>query len=214
MNWTKQCSDCGQTQEYSWKQSYTKAVKSNSKCYSCRPNHWLGGKHTLQTKNKISSANKNQEYNKSNLGKRFSESHRRKIAQANIRNKSRTGMPHLPETKLKMRLSAIARIERVAGQAYPRYNPLACRIIEKYGKLHGYNFQHAENGGEVHIKELGYWVDGYDTEQNVVIEYHESYHNRQVEKDKQRQQEIIEYLECKFIIINEEESWKEKLNVS
>ena len=63
--------------------------------------------------------------------------------------------------------------------------------------------QHALNGGEYHIKELGYWVDGYDVEKNVVIEYHEKHHYlpKQNEKDKKRQKEIIETLKCKFIII-------------
>ena len=100
-----------------------------------------------------------------------------------------------------MRLAAIARMERNMGQVRPNYNPEACRLIEEYGKKHGYNFQHAENGGEFHIKELGYFVDGYDVEQNVVIEYDEPHHARQKEKDTQRQQEIIELLKCKFIRI-------------
>ena len=85
----------------------------------------------------------------------------------------------------------------------PKFNPKACEIIEQYGKENGYNFQHALNGGEFRIKQLGYWVDGYDVEKNVVIEYHEKHHSlpKQNEKDKKRQKEIIETLKCKFIII-------------
>jgi hypothetical protein len=76
-------------------------------------------------------------------------------------------------------------------------------LIDKYGKDYGYNFQHAETGGEFHIKELGYWVDGYDSEKNVVIEYYEPCHMSKQSKDLQRQREITELLGCEFIIIYE-----------
>jgi len=56
-----------------------------------------------------------------------------------------------------------------------------------------------------HIKELGYWVDGYDKEKNVVLEVDESFHfdieGNLKEKDIQRQKEITEFLKCKFIRI-------------
>ena len=38
----------------------------------------------------------------------------------------------------------------------PSYNPKSIPIIEEFGKANGYNFQHAENGGEFYIKTLGY----------------------------------------------------------
>ncbi|MBC8428104.1 MAG: hypothetical protein H8D94_01385 [Candidatus Pelagibacter sp.] len=115
----------------------------------------------------------------------------------------RFGKIHTIETKRKIRLSTLERIERMSGQLYPNYNPRACKIIDEYGKKHGYNFQHAENGGEHHIKELGYWVDGYDKDKNVVIEYDENYHNNIQKKDIQRQKEIEKYLGCEFIRIKE-----------
>lgn len=108
-----------------------------------------------------------------------------------------------PERIKQNRLKRIQELQNKHGQAHPNYNPLGCRMIEEYGKLHGYNFQHAENGGEFYIKELGYWVDGYDKEQNIVIEYDDKYHNSQSQrrKDNRRQKEIVEYLKCKFIRI-------------
>lgn len=86
---------------------------------------------------------------------------------------------------------------------FPNFNPKACYIIEEYGKKHGYNFQHALNGGEYHIKELGYWVDGYDKEKNVVIEYQEKSHlsSKRKEQDLKRKERIISLLKCKFIEI-------------
>ncbi len=114
------------------------------------------------------------------------------------------GKNHSNESKKKQRKSAIKRIERNSEhQVKPNYNPQACKVIEEYGEKHGYNFQHAENGGEYHIKELGYWVDGYDEEKNAVIEVDEAYHYKQNgelrEKDKRRQREIEEHLGCEFI---------------
>jgi very-short-patch-repair endonuclease len=67
---------------------------------------------------------------------------------------------------------------------------------------HGYNFQHAENGGEYYIKELGYFLDAYDLEKNVVLEIDESHHFRNGKlrkKDIIRQEEITNFLGCKFI---------------
>ena len=108
-------------------------------------------------------------------------------------------------TELKrMRESAIKRIEKSkfnGGQMTPAYNLEACRIIEEFGKENGYNFQHAENGGEVKV--IGYFVDGYDKEKNVVIEYYEKAHSRTKKRDEKRKQEIINHLDCKFIEIKE-----------
>ena len=78
-------------------------------------------------------------------------------------------------------------------------------LIEEYGKKNGYNFRHALNGGEYYIKEIGYWVDGYDKEKNVVIEVDEPHHFKSdgtlQEKDLIRQKEIEDFLKCKFIRI-------------
>jgi len=61
------------------------------------------------------------------------------------------------------------------------------------------------NGGEYHIKELGYWLDGYDKENNTVYEFDEKYHfdknGNLSEYDLIRQQEIEHFLKCKFIRI-------------
>jgi len=106
---------------------------------------------------------------------------------------------------LKMRLAAQRQRELLIGQYSPMYNPKSITIIEQYGLENEYNFQHAENGGEFHIKELGYWVDGYDEENNVVIEFDEIKHfhknGKLKEKDINRQCEIMKFLKCKFIRI-------------
>ena len=156
-----------------------------------------GRKLSKEHKQKLSESIKGK--NHPMYGKHHSKEARQKMSVSSKgKNKGKT---HTEETKRKLRLTAIARIERNRGQVMPNYNPVACKLIEEYGREHGYNFQHAENGGEFHIKLLGYFVDGYDVEQNVVIEVDESYHRRQREKDKQRQQEITEHMDCEFIRI-------------
>lgn len=117
-----------------------------------------------------------------------------------------SGWQKSKEFRQKMRMIRLKQIEQNFGQVMPSYNREACKIIDEYGKKYGYNFQHAENGGEYHIKELGYWVDGYDKDKNVVIEYYEKAHDRKVKKDTIRQTEIMEHLkhsEEQFIIIKE-----------
>lgn len=112
---------------------------------------------------------------------------------------------HSIETRKKIRLSTIQYLQKCVGQLVPRYNVESISLIEQYGKENGYNFQHAENGGEYFIRELGYWVDGYDKEKNVVLEIDESHHfdknGNYTLRDKIRQQEIENHLGCKFIRI-------------
>ena len=48
---------------------------------------------------------------------------------------------------------------------------------------------------------IGYFVDGYDKENNTVYEVYENKHRRQIEKDLQRQYEIQNHLNCNFKII-------------
>ena len=105
-----------------------------------------------------------------------------------------------------MRKSAIKRVRRQHGNMIS-YNPSSIPIIERYGKENGYNFQHAENGGEVEV--CGYLIDGYDKDKNVVVEYYEKHHNRRKQKDLERQLAIMNELKCKFIILKYDGSIEE-----
>ena len=115
--------------------------------------------------------------------------------------KHKTSRHHTDETKRKIRVSSINYRSKLKITSYPNFNPKACEIIDEYGKNNGYNFQHAMNGGEYLIDHLGYFVDGYDVNKNVVIEVDEKYHNnkKQKEKDIIRQNEIQNFLRCEFI---------------
>lgn len=123
-------------------------------------------------------------------------------------HKTWLGKKHTKISKLKQRTSTLEYLSKTKGQIIPRYNINAISIIEEYGNRNGYNFQHAENGGEYYIKELGYFLDGYDKEKNVVIEIDEPHHfntdGSLKEKDLIREEEIRTLLKCDFIRIKYE----------
>lgn len=113
-----------------------------------------------------------------------------------LKEKWKKREPFSTQTKKKMRLSAIKRIEKSkfnAGQLKPNYNPDGCKIIDAYGKKNGYNFQHAENGGEICID--GYFPDGVDEKRKTIIEIDEKHHfdvnGNLRQKDIDRQKYIL-----------------------
>ena len=137
----------------------------------------------------------------------------------NIRN-SMLNMPHeikhkiiqnnknrqlTDETRRKMRLSRIKYIEEIrlkGGKLTPRFSITACEYFDTLNKTNEWKLQHGLNGGEVYIKELGYWVDAYDKERNIVVEYDEGYHNTRKEQDRRRMNEIINHWKCRFFRYN------------
>jgi len=105
---------------------------------------------------------------------------------------------------IKSRLKLLKRLQKNLKNGYqitPNFNPKACKIFNNISEKKNIHIQHAMNGGEFYIKELGYWVDGYDKENNTVYEFDEKYHDFQKEKDIIREQEIINLLGCEFIRI-------------
>jgi hypothetical protein len=140
-----------------------------------------------------------------NKGKSMSEEHRIKLADS-LKN-TRFGKSPDAETRKKLRKSIVDRLEKINKKFHPPYNKKGCEYFNKLMIETGTNIQHAENGGEFHIKELGYWVDGYDKENNIVYEWDEKSHyinGKLKEKDISRQREIENFLNCLFIRIKEE----------
>jgi len=50
---------------------------------------------------------------------------------------------------------------------------------------------------------IGYFIDGYDEENNIAYEVDEKYHLGRKEEDKIRQERIVNKLKCKFIRIED-----------
>ena len=112
------------------------------------------------------------------------------------------GKHHSEETKKKLRIAAVEYLENTIGSR-PRYNKSSIPILEAIAKEHGWNIQHAENCGEFYTG-IGYFVDAYDKEKNIVLEFDEPAHyvdaenNVLREKDVIRQNNIIAHLHCEF----------------
>lgn len=158
----------------------------------------IGRKHSLETIIKLSGKNSVM------YGKHPSNETRLKLKAARIGKTPMLGKHHSSETKRNQRIARINQISRSrfnGNQVQPNYNFVACQKIDEYGKQYRYNFKHAMNGGEYYIKDLGYWVDGYDKERNTVIEYYEKAHNSSVMQDLNRETEICNHLNCDFIIL-------------
>lgn len=112
------------------------------------------------------------------------------------------GKKHSQKTKQYMRESTAKYLQTVNSTPC-RYNRDSIVVLEQIAKDHGWNIQHAENGGEFYTG-IGYFVDAYDKEKNIVLEYDEPKHYVDVEnnilrqKDIHRQNEIIQHLKCEF----------------
>lgn len=118
------------------------------------------------------------------------------------------GKHHTDIAKQHMREAACRYLQKNIIPAPCRYNKSSIKVLEQIAKEHGWNIQHAENGGEFYTG-IGYFVDAYDKKKNVVLEYDEPKHYEDVEnnilreKDLKRQKEIIEHLHCEYWRYNE-----------
>ena len=65
-------------------------------------------------------------------------------------------------------------IETLHGPVRCRYSKKGCKLMDELNEKNSWHLQHAENGGEFFVD--GYWVDGYDEQNNIVFEYDEPKH--------------------------------------
>jgi len=133
---------------------------------------------------------------------------RKKLTQEHKDNVSKalTGKKFTKKHCNNIRISVINRLNKLKGQISPSYNKKACIFFNKLNKKYKLKGKHAENGGEFHIKGLGYFVDFYSKKYNLVIEWNEERHydnNKLSKKHLKRQNEIKKYLKCKFINIRQ-----------
>jgi len=137
-----------------------------------------------------------------------SKEHKRNLS---IANKGQIpwmkGKHHTEKAKQKNRIAATNNM--INNKWHPFFNKTSMqyfdilnRTIFKDG-LYGVN--------EYCIPELGYWPDFISHNHKTIIEYDEAYHNRQIEKDAIRQQQIqSHYIDYSFIRIAEEDA---KVNI-
>lgn len=148
---------------------------------------FLGKKHTKETKEKMS---------KSRMGKNYGL-----IGE----NHPMFGRKHSEETKIKLRLAKIKSLEKLGKLTSPNYNPIASEFFRNLESINGWDGYYAPKNKEYYIKGLGYWVDYYEPNLNIVIEYDEKHHfrdNRLKDKDIERMINIIKLLKCQFTRYN------------
>ena len=81
------------------------------------------------------------------------------------------------------------------GRSWANYNPKACEFFKSFDEEHNTEGKYAMYGGGEHfVKELGYWVDYFNPDMKLIMEYDEPFHyNRKGElreEDRIRQEEI------------------------
>lgn len=215
--WKKNCPKCGNEQQYSTLQDYNKSLKRNRLCKKC--SH-LGNVLSNETKRKLSTlklGNKNPFFGKHHT----KES--KKLMGGSVKNYKGINGPfygkhHTEETKKK--LSKINRGKLVDKETNEKVsesvrlawkNPVKRKnmlssfkwnnrcldkgqleLLEKWNKL---GFKFVPNF-KIRCGDFIYYLDGYDTIYNVIIEYDSAYHKKsnQKKKDLVRQNRIIETL--------------------
>ena len=115
------------------------------------------------------------------------------------------GKHHKDSTKKILKARHIERKIKTGIAYSPSYNKIACKYFDTLNKIMGWNGRHALSGGEFFVVDTGYWVDYYEPNLNLVIEWDEPHHNKikNREKDKIRQNYIIEKLKCSFYRIEQ-----------
>lgn len=194
------CKKCGKITRYKTRSTFNQAEKENRYCRSCA----IRPPMKKETKEKISYKNKG--INNGMYGKTHTTEYKNKLQQQLKQNPLKPTKEGIEKMTITLRKKAAERLFNL-GFSCPRASIIACNFIEEFGKNNGYNFKHALNGGEFYIKELGYFVDGYDSEKNVVFEYDEKHHFNKIsenlkEKDVKRMNEIKQKLNCLFIRYN------------
>ncbi len=120
---------------------------------------------------------------------------------------SNKGRKTSEKLKRLFRKQMVERLLKTYTNFHPSYNTNACKYFDRLNKENGYNIQHALNGGEYFIKELSYWLDGYDKKNNIVYEWDERRHFNKngtlKNKDILRENEIKRFLNCKVIRIKD-----------
>jgi hypothetical protein len=220
----KNCPICFEEILYRDRKALLQSMKLNSKCKKCSininkekisktlkekykngeiiPN--MEGAHSNESRKKMANSKKGK--------KQTEESNKKRSISCKKSNcgKSNKGRKCSDENKIKFRIQMVERLSKTNKNFHPPYNEKGCKYFDKLMIETNTFIRHALNGGEYHIKELGYWVDGYDEINNIVYEWDEKYHHYDSlgnlnEKDIKRQKEIECFLNCRFIRLKESE---------
>ena len=198
--YVRNCPKCGRKIYHTTNGILKQSIKENRICKSCckksTNNHNFGNHLSNETKNKLSkscSVDRIKRYSiKENRDKQSKAIIKR---YTNIEERNKTSLlvkeaMHRPDIR-KRHLDALHHSKWIKV----RTDRGQLELIEKWNKL-GFNFQpNYQLKTDLDL----FYVDGYDKEKNVVLEYDAKYHNKllQRKKDLIRQNKIIELLKPK-----------------
>jgi hypothetical protein len=132
-------------------------------------------------------------------GKKFPPEFGEAISKRMMGNKNSTNKPKPKHWKEKL-IAKMARSyqepDNIGKSFLPNYNKTACEYFDWLNKFMGWNGQYATSGGEKNI--LIYFVDYYEPSLNIVIEWDEPHHKKQIIEDNIRKDEIKKCMGCKF----------------
>lgn len=143
-----------------------------------------GRKLSLKHRKKLSIAKK---------GHQLTEEHKKKLLEANL------GRKCTEEQKLVFREKAIDYIKKCKGKISPRIGLNEKEILDNVEKNNNIELTRQH-------RVIGYFVDGYDKENNVVYEVNELHHfknNKYTKKHIDRKNNIIKALKCKWVDIDD-----------
>jgi hypothetical protein len=109
------------------------------------------------------------------------------------------------EIKEKIRQSCIEKYGEIYINYIPKYNINSIIFLDMISERINLHIQHALNGGEK--KFIRYWIDGYNSDFNICIEWNEKQHytKKGKQKDIKKYQFLKEKFNCKIFEINEKE---------
>lgn len=197
MKYFKLCPSCGNKQVYKIKPCLDAAVKKNTRCLSCsnqetksgERNSFYGKSHTPGSREKIRISSIGR---KNMLGKHHTKKTRQQMSSVKLGDKNGMyGKHNSPEAKRKLRIKWIDRMLRGLMNHGLGVDRGATEYFNGLNRDSGCHIQHPN----IEIKDLGYFVDGYDPIAHTVYEYDTPYHSKPCKRkrDLARQNEIIDY---------------------
>jgi very-short-patch-repair endonuclease len=199
-NWCRTCPTCGGIIEHGKdKNAKYYASHCHKQCKLCvskgKNNSFYGKKHSEESKQKMSvSAIEERKYRYSTETRKvLSDGQIRRYSKIDERKKMSILMKKVmcrPDIR-KKHLEALHRSKWIKV----RTDKGQLEMIEKWNRL-GFNF---EPNYQIHTDQDLFYIDGYDKERNVILEYDGAYHQNysQQQKDLVRQHTIINILKPK-----------------
>ncbi|NBO23125.1 hypothetical protein EBU94_07305 [bacterium] len=191
--WTRNCPKCERELIYKNKNQLRKSIHNHTICKSCSAKCQNIWKHSKNWKIKLKDDGKLWTKLCPRCGDE--QSYKSKI----ILNRAKRKNAVCRECQLRVRKPTYISL------VGPNYNPAACQYFDELSVRNNWNLRHALNGGEIEI--LGYFLDAYDKNKNIVVEYDEPRHYDKLgnlkQKDVLRQKCIMSHLKCKFFRYNE-----------